>query len=63
MQPSDSSLNYFGFSSNLRDLSALSVDFESIVIKFSTDLLNGSKLDAYIAVSCETVVKSGADLT
>ena len=63
MQPSDSSLYDFGFLSVLRDLSPLSVDFDSLVINVSRDLFNGSNIEAYIVVSCETVVKSGTDLT
>ena len=62
MQPSDSSLN-FGSLSVLRDLSPLSVDFETLVMNVSRDLFKGSNIEAYIVVSCETVVRSGTDLT
>ena len=63
MQPSDSSLYDFGFLSVLRDFSLLSVDFESLFINVSRGLFNGSDIEAYIVVSCETVCKSGTDLT
>ena len=63
MQPSDSSLNDFGFLSVLLDFSPLSVDFESLVMNVSRDLFRGSNIQAYIVVSCETVVRSGTDLT
>ena len=63
MQPSDSSLYDFGFFSVLLDLSHLSVDFESLVMNVSRDLLRGSNIEAYIVVSCETVVRSGTELT
>ena len=63
MQPSDSSLYDFGFLSVLLDLSPFSVDFESLVMNVSRDLSNGSNIEAYIVVSCETVVRSGTDLT
>ena len=46
MQPSDSSLYDFGFLSDLCDLSPVSVDFESLVIKVSRDLFNGSNIEA-----------------
>ena len=62
MQPSDSSLYDFGFLSVLLDLSPLSVDFESLVMNFSSDLFRGWNIEAYIFVSCETVVRSGNDL-
>ena len=61
MQPSDSSSYDFGFLSVLRDLSPLSVGFE--VMNVSRDLFKGSNIEAYIVVSCETVVRSGTDLT
>ena len=63
MQPSDSSLYDFGFLSVLLDLSPLSVDYESLVMNVSSDLFRGSNIEAYIVVSCETVVRSGTDLT
>ena len=63
IQPPDWSLYDFGFLSALRDLSPLSVDFESLVINVSRDLFNGSNIEAYIVVLCETVIKSGFDLT
>ena len=63
MQLSDSSLNDFGFLSVLLDLSPLSVDFESLVMNVSRDLFRGSNIDAYIFVYCETLVRSGTDLT
>ena len=63
IQPSDSSLNDFGFLSVLRDLSPLSVDFESLLLNVSRDLFKGSNIEEYIVVSCETVVRSGTDLT
>ena len=63
MQVSDSSLNDFGFLSVLLDLSPLSVDFESLVMNVSRDLFRGSNIDAYIFVYCETLVRSGTDLT
>ena len=63
IQPSDSSLYDFGFLSVLRDLSPLSVDFESLVLNVSRDLFKGSNIEEYIVVSCETVVRSGTDLT
>ena len=63
MQPSDSSLYNFGFLSYLRDLSPLSVDFESLVMNVARDLFKDSNIEAYIVVSCETVVRSGTDLT
>ena len=63
MQPSDSSLYDFGFFSVLLDLSPLSVDFESLVMNVSRDLFRGSNIEAYIVVSCETVVRSGTELT
>ena len=63
MQPSDSSLYDFGFLSVLLDLSPLLADFKSLVINVSRDLLKGSNIDAYIVLSCETVVKSGTDVT
>ena len=63
MQPSDSCLFDFSFLSVLRDLSPLPVDFESLVLNVSRDLFYGSNLEAYIVVSCQTVVKSGTDLT
>ena len=63
MQPSDSSLYDFGFLSVLLDLSPLWVDFESLVMNVLSDLFRGSNIEAYIVVSCETVVRSGTDLT
>ena len=63
MQPSDSSLYDFGFSSAFLDISPLSVDFESLVMNASRDLFKGSNIDAHIVVSCEMVVRSGTDLT
>ena len=63
MQPSDSSLHDFGFLSVLLELSPFSVDFESLVMNVSRDLFKGSNIEAYIVVSCETVVRSGTDLT
>ena len=63
MQPYDSFLYEFGFLSVIRDLSPLSVDFESLVINVSRDLFNRSNIDPYILVSFETVLKSGTDLT
>ena len=63
MQPFDSYLYDFGFLSVLRDLSPLSVDFESLVNNVSRDLIKGSNLEAYIVVSCEAVVRSGTDMT
>ena len=63
MQPSDSSLYDFGFLSVFLDFSPLSVDFESLVMNVSRDLFRGSNLEAYIVVSCETVVRSDTDLT
>ena len=62
MQPSDSSLYDFDFLSVLLDFTPLSVDFESLVINVSRDLFEGSNIEAYIVVSCETVVRSGTDL-
>ena len=62
MQSSDSSLYDFGFLSVLLDISPLSVDFESLVMNVSRDLFKGSYIEAYIIVSCETVVRSGTDL-
>ena len=62
MQPSDSSLYDFGSLSVLLDFSPLSVDFESLVINVSRDLFKCSNIEAYIVVSCETVVRSGTDL-
>ena len=63
MQLSDSSLYNFDFLSVLLDLSLLSVDFESLVINVSSDLFRGSNIEAYIVGSCETVVRSGTNLT
>ena len=63
MQPSDSSLYNLGFFNVLLDLSPLSVDFESLVMNVSRDLFRGSNIEAYIVVSCETVVRSDTDLT
>ena len=63
MQPSDSSLYDLVFFNVLLDLSPLSVDFESLVMNVSRDLFRGSNIEAYIVVSCETVVRSGTDLT
>ena len=63
MQPSDSSLYDFGFLREFLDLSFLSVDFESLVMYVSRDLFRGSKTEAYIVLSCETVVRSGTNLT
>ena len=63
MQPSDSSFYDFGFLSVLLDLSPLSVDFENLVMNVSRELFKGSNIEAYIVVSCETVVRSGTDLT
>ena len=63
MQPSDLSLYDFGFLSVLLDFSPLSVDFESLVMNVSRDRFSGSNIEAYIVVSCETVVRSGTDLT
>ena len=63
MQPSDSTLFDFGFLSVLRDLYFLSVDFKSLVMNVPRDLFKGSNIEAYIVVSCETVVRSGTDLT
>ena len=63
MQPSDSPLYDFGFLSVLLGFSPLSVDFESLVMNVSRDLFRGSNIEAYIVVSCGTVVKSGTDLT
>ena len=63
MPLSDSSLYDFGFLSVLLDFSPLSVDFESLVMNVSRDLFRGSNIEAYIVVSCETVVRSGTDLT
>ena len=61
MQTSDSSLYDFGFLSVLRDLSPLSVHFESLVMNVSRDLTNSTIIDAYIVVSFEVVVKSVSD--
>ena len=63
MQPSDSSLYNFGFLSVLHDLSPLSADFESLMVNVSRDLFKGPNIEAYIVVSCETVVRSGTNLT
>ena len=63
MQPSDSSLYDLGFFNVLLDLSPHSVDFESLVMNVSRDLFRGSNIEAHIVVSCETVVRSGTDLT
>ena len=63
MHPSDSSLNDYRFLSALLDLSPLSIDFETLVMNVSRDLFRGSNIEAYIVVSCETVVRSGTDLT
>ena len=64
MQLSDSSLYDFGFlSAVLRDRSPLSVDFETSVMNVATDLFKGSNSEAYIVATCETVVRSGTDLT
>ena len=63
MLSSDSSLYNFGFLIVLCDLSPLSVDFESLVLNVSRDLYIGSNIEAYIVVSCETVVESGTNLT
>ena len=62
LQPSDSSLYDFGFLIILLDFYPLSVDFESLVMNVSRDLFKGSNIEAYIVVSCETVVRSGTDL-
>ena len=56
MQLSYSSLNDFGF---LSDRSPLSVCFECFVMNVSWDLLSGPNMDAYIVVSCETIVRPG----
>ena len=45
------------------DICPLSVDFESLVMNVSRNLFRGSNIEAYIVVSCETVVRSGTDLT
>ena len=63
MQPSDSSLYDFGFLNVLLDFSPLSVDFESLVMNITRDLFKGSNIEAHIVLSCETVVRSGTDLT
>ena len=63
MWPSDSSLYNFGFLSVLLDLSPLSGNLESFVMNVSSDLFKGSNIEAYIVVSCETVVRFGTDLT
>ena len=63
MQPSDSSVYEFGFLSVPLDFSSLSVDFEILVVNVSRDLFKGSNIEAYIVVACETVVRSGTDLT
>ena len=63
MQPSYSSLDDFGFLGVLLDISPLSVDFDSLVMNVSSDLFRGLNIKAYIVVSCETVVRSGTDLT
>ena len=53
MQPSDSSLYDFGFLSVLLDFSPLSVDFKSLVMNVSRDLIKSSNIEAYTVVSCE----------
>ena len=58
-QPSNS----FGCLSVFCDFSSLSVDYENLRMNVSGDLFSGSNIHAYIAVSCETVVKSGTNLT
>ena len=63
MQPSDSSLYDVGFLSILLDLSPHSVDIKSLVMNVSRDLFSGSNIEAFIVVSCETVVRYGTDLT
>ena len=62
-QPSDSSLYDFGYLIILRDFSPLSVDFESLMVIESRDLLSDSNIDAYIVVSFETGLKSGTHQT
>ena len=62
MQQSDLSLIDFGFLSVLLGLSSLSLDFESLVMNVSRYLFKGSNIEAFIVVSCETVVRSGLDL-
>ena len=62
MQSSDSSLYDFGFLSVLLDFSPLSVGLESLAMNVSIDLFKGSNIEAYIVVSCETVVRSDTDL-